>query len=589
MSKILRITEEQYRAFINGEDIVHEGVDWSKNADGSINMSINQKMDNNSNKGTNSVDTRVFGTKDDILNGKILTKTGKENRNSKSLSQNYNSKQAAIIFYNNVIKYIQNGRQGNIEYVDGLQQRTWDTVNDWFKRGDSDNRIIDACKKSIARINQEASQTFQTYNRVSQEKNNDKVLRYITGTVPYTNVKYISLFSMTDFNFSDAIKHGTVRQNGNTDKLLGIGKKDRELDSKGNYKELNVTYDGNVKPNVAQNFSLNNVQQGHYKQQYGLNGDGGYSSVSQFLDKSVNYAAYALKKEGFNPDIIVSAPSSSKFNEYYCTNLSNKLGIPYEKKFLERNMVNVRFDNGKDVSIMRNEGFSEKEILDFSNQVKGIAYKEIAYFISKPISQYVMANEELFTSIPLQKSSRQKTPVDYVINCLTNYAYQSVIQYVQSNDTMTKHLLQNFMSNNKRLQTNRYDSRYLLRQIQLRLSKRAFSQVLQQVLSLVQQYSNLLIQSGYRLKFDSKRFKITQISKRYRPYLNNVYIVADKYINQNGQLFSRYKNGKFLIFDEDINSGATLKLAIDAIEEKIPENNQSNILCLVNAYSGNGF
>ena len=589
MSKILRITEEQYRAFINGEDIVHEGVDWSKNADGSINMSINQKMDNNSNKGTNSVDTRVFGTKDDILNGKILTKTGKENRNSKSLSQNYNSKQAAIIFYNNVIKYIQNGRQGNIEYVDGLQQRTWDTVNDWFKRGDSDNRIIDACEKSIARINQEASQTFQTYNRVSQEKNNDKVSRYITGTVPYTNVKYISLFSMTDFNFSDAIKHGTVRQNGNTDKLLGIGEKDRELDSKGNYKELNVTYDGNVKPNVAQNFSLNNVQQGHYKQQYGLNGDGGYSSVSQFLDKSVNYAAYALKKEGFNPDIIVSAPSSSKFNEYYCTNLSNKLGIPYEKNFFERNMVNVRFDNGKDVSIMRNEGFSEKEILDFSNQVKGIAYKEIAYFISEPISQYVMANEELFTSIPLQKSSRQKTPVDYVINCLTNYAYQSVIQYVQSNDTMTKHLLQNFMSNNKRLQTNRYDSRYLLQQIRLRLSKRAFSQVLQQVLSLVQQYSNLLIQSGYRLKFDSKRFKITQISKRYRPYLNNVYIVADKYINQNGQLFSRYKNGKFLIFDEDINSGATLKLAIDAIEEKIPENNQSNILCLVNAYSGNGF
>ena len=110
MSKILRITEEQYRAFINGEDIVHEGVDWSKNADGSINMSINQKMDNNSNKGTNSVDTRVFGTKDDILNGKILTKTGKENRNSKSLSQNYNSKQAAIIFYNNEIKYIKNGK-----------------------------------------------------------------------------------------------------------------------------------------------------------------------------------------------------------------------------------------------------------------------------------------------------------------------------------------------------------------------------------------------------------------------------------------------------------------------------------------------
>ena len=112
---------------------------------------------------------------------------------------------------------------------------------------------------------------------------------------------------------------------------------------------------------------------------------------------------------------------------------------------------------------------------------------------------------------------------------------------------------------------------------------------MQQVLQIIQQYSEQLQERGYKLRFNTKRFKITQIKKQFRPFLNNVYIVADKYLNQNNELFTRYKNAKFVIFDEDINSGATLKLAIDALKEKLPENTDNNILCLVNAYSGSGF
>ena len=51
----------------------------------------------------------------------------------------------------------------------------------------------------------------------------------------------------------------------------------------------------------------------------------------------------------------------------------------------------------------------------------------------------------------------------------------------------------------------------------------------------------------------------------------------------------QYRNAKFLIFEEDINSGATLKLCIDALEEKIPDANEKNIMCLVNAYSAKGW
>ena len=586
--KVLKITETQYKTIINGLDILNEGVDWSKNDNGSINFSINQNKDNNSNKGKNSVDTRVFGTKDDILRGKILTKNGNESGKSKSLEQNYKSKQAAIQFYQNVIEYVQNGRKGTIEEVPGLDTITLNSVKKWFNRGDSDNKIIDACKKSLNRISSEATQTFMTYNRVSQSHNNDNVPRYLTGIVPSTNVKYISLFSMTDFNFSDAIKHGTVRQNGNTDQILGIGEKDRRVDANGNLATIDVTYDGNIKPNIAQNFSLNNVQDKHYKQQFGLNGEGGYSSVSQFLDKSVNYAAYALKQEKFSPDVIVSAPSSSKFNQYYCTNLSNKLGIPYISDFFKRNVINVRYANGED---LLDKGFSPKDVMEFESQAKNIAYNEIAYYVSEPIRSFLKQYETIFNNISLQKHSREKTSMKDVFDCTMIYAYKTIVNSLD-NDLVSGHLCKNFLSNQNKLYQKSYDSSHIFNEVSLRIKtkigQKVFNQVLMQTKELIEQYSDMLKQRGYKLRFNTKRFKITAFKKQFRPFLTNLYIIADEYMN-NGELLKRYRNAKFLIFDEDINSGATLKIVIDALEEKLPEQSSNNIMCLVNAYSASGF
>lgn len=586
--KVLKITETQYKTIINGLDILNEGVDWSKNDNGSINFSINQNKDNNSNKGKNSVDTRVFGTKDDILRGKILTKNGNESGKSKSLEQNYKSKQAAIQFYQNVIEYVQNGRKGTIEEVPGLDTITLNSVKKWFNRGDSDNKIIDACKKSLNRISSEATQTFMTYNRVSQSHNNDNVPRYLTGIVPSTNVKYISLFSMTDFNFSDAIKHGTVRQNGNTDQILGIGEKDRRVDANGNLATIDVTYDGNIKPNIAQNFSLNNVQDKHYKQQFGLNGEGGYSSVSQFLDKSVNYAAYALKQEKFSPDVIVSAPSSSKFNQYYCTNLSNKLGIPYISDFFKRNVINVRYANGED---LLDKGFSPKDVMEFESQAKNIAYNEIAYYVSEPIRNFLKQYETIFNNISLQKHSREKTSMKDVFDCTMIYAYKTIVNSLD-NDLVSGHLCKNFLSNQNKLYQKSYDSSHIFNEVSLRIKtkigQKVFNQVLMQTKELIEEYSDMLKQRGYKLRFNTKRFKITAFKKQFRPFLTNLYIIADEYMN-NGELLKRYRNAKFLIFDEDINSGATLKIVIDALEEKLPEQSSNNIMCLVNAYSASGF
>ena len=565
-----------------------EGIDWSVLPNGSLNLSVNQKMDNNSNKGTNSVDTRVFGTKDDILNGKIVSKKGLPMGSSKSLEEDYISKKAAIDAYKSVIDWVSNGRVGECILPDSLDKMTETTINKWITSSYSDNKIIDLCKKTITRIEPEFNRLSLTYNRVLNSNDGNNVARYISGVVPNTNVRYISLFSMTDFNFSDAIKHGTIRQNGNTDAILGIDKDSRERGSDGNLKTLDVMYDKTIKPNVAQNFSLNGVKSGHFKQQYGLNGGNEYSSVSQFLDKSVNYAAYALRKEGFSPDFIVSAPSSSKFNEYYCRNLSNKLGIKYISDFFKRNIINVRYADGKD---LLSKGFSPKDVFEFESQAKNIAYNEIAYIVSEPIRNFIYDNSDIFGNISIEKHSREKISLNDVFDCVIIYAYNTILENLNG-DNVSSHLVKNFLKEKKRLYAKQYDSKRIFEEVSFRIKMKigvkVFNSLLIETMNLVLKYSDILKNNGYKLRFNIKRFKITSFKKMFRPFLSNLYVIADEYMT-NGELMNRFKNAKFLIFDEDINSGATLKIVIDALEEKLPEQNSKNLLCLVNAYSNSGF
>lgn len=579
----ITITEEQYR-------FLSEGINYRNNGDGTLDMTVNTDTTDKANIGGNSVDTRVFGTRKDILHG-----DGTASKRNATLSQKNTSQRAAIEFYQNVIKFVRNGRKGELEAPQGLDSVTYTAVKKWFDQDYSDNRIIDGATKAINRIQSAGEVTFNKYDRVTSQSNNDndRLFRYNTGTVPYTNVKYIALFTMTDFNFSDAIKHGKLRQNGNTDELLGITKDQREKSGR-TLANIDLTYDqGKHQPNVAGNFSLNGVKDGHYKQQYGYKGEGGYSSVSAFLDKSVMYAASVLKEQGFTPDYIIAAPSSSKFNDYYCQNLSHKLGKEYIRDFFQRNVVNVRFDNNKDPQEMAKQGFSQKDILEFETQVKGVAYGEIAHIISTPIKQLISQYQKYFEGIRTDKGSRSFVDSETVSDCVTIHAYNSILPSLKEgrNDTAV-FLAQNFMNSTLKLQR-KFNTQYVIAQainiINKRIGQQAFGAALQQMKQLTEQYVNILSERGYKLQFNTRRFKITHFKKQFRPFLHNVYVVADTQTNKYGELFKRYQNAKFLIFDEDINSGATLKCAIDALNEKLPENSDQNLLCLVNAYSASGY
>ena len=121
-----------------------------------------------------------------------------------------------------------------------------------------------------------------------------------------------------------------------------------------------------------------------------------------------------------------------------------------------------------------------------------------------------------------------------------------------------------------------------------------YQELLRSTFNLILKYrAKLTTEGGVSINMASKRFKITDFDKRFRPFLQNVYIIDSKFLNKNKsngveELLTRLKNGKCLIFDEDMNSGATLKLSIDALLDKMPTQNVSNIKCLVNCYSSGG-
>lgn len=606
MKKII-ITEEQLRKYIIGE-----GVEWNKNDDGSINFSINHNSDDNSNSvGKMSVDTRVFGDKQDILHG-----DGTSNRGTKSLAQKYNEKANGIInFYNSVIEYIKNGRQGEIYINNNVPPRSITSVKNWFNSGKSDNYIIDQATKSLNRAKVESNPIISTYNRVSNAEEKAKVERYVTGIVPETDVKYIALFTMKDFNFSDAIKHGKLRPNSNTDELLGVNKSERGKNN------IDVYYDNNVVPNVAQNFSLNGVRDGHFKQQYQYKGGGyntstltandlmrelsktkQYTSINQFIDKSIVYASHALKKEHFIPSFIIAAPSSSKFNHYYCTNLSRKLGIEYIPDFFKRNAINVKFDG--DEEIMRNEGIPQSEIEEFKEQIKLVAFKEILYLISLPFNNFLNKYKDLFSMISIERYSREKIDFEIFRQIMLKYMIDTIKENNDINQQfVTKYLLDKLykqkrlysieitINKNKGENEVKYNTSYILNEfskmIKLKGLLKEFNKILEETYNTAIKYSDILTK-GYVLKGVGKMTKITNFKKHLRKYIHNFYVIADEHLT-NGNLQKRYNNAKFLIFDEDINSGATLKLTIDALEDKLPAQSSNNILCLVNGYSASGF
>lgn len=593
MIKRILITEKQFKSILG--EINEGGV--IRNLNGTANVYFDSKTDDASNK---DFDTRIFGSRNDILYGDNTLPRGK-NFADKTMFSTYkynmivsalnyiNSEDFSLPFdFSRIPNCSDAFRKSIITQIDKCQAEGIDV-----KRG-----LETYLSKEEGRLGMLLGMNQNKYERVYNSQDTDINFRYLLGKVPGTQIDVISLFTMNDFNFSDALKNGNIRQSEKINSMIGKKNIDYEYSlQKGAkpYKKMPITYDSNITPDIMNNFSLDdntlNGDNSHFKKQYGYGGENGYTSITKFMDKSVLYAGNILRKIGFHPDFILSAPSSSKFNQYYCTNLSRKLNIPYINDFFKRNIINVRFDEETERKMV-SMGADDGTILKIKHLLINALYGEISDEVKNTVMNFVTENGISFKEA--LRNYRGFTNVDknFGVTILCNDICTEIINNNLTIDStlVYKRMVERIIKNT----SNNYSGKPVVQKHQREMSRIIRNVIGEERMKFLMFKIDLIfdkydksIKNGFT--YIPKRFKITAIPQRFRNCIKNVYIVSDQYLNkQDNSLQNKFKNANFLIFDEDINSGATLKMVCDALQD-LMDNHDSKIKCLVNAYSNSGF
>lgn len=597
MSRSIIITEGQLHKIIN------EGAEWKPNDDNTVNLSINSSpRDIDNSVGKTSVDTRVFGTKHDVLYGDDSFRQEKRGR-MKNFNDSYNERLSKLSILPALKQWAENGCHGDVTKIFSLPKEMLKPVlkHLYDEEGNiTQERFIDWCNTSISRYGFEQNLGTSIYSRFNNLPSDDaRGFRYQKGVIPKTNVQFIALFTMKDFNFHAALKHGSIKSGNFSDKILGITQDISKKEVSRGKAKIPVDFDNNkTEFNIKNLFSQGgNTVDGvnHFKTQYGYK-DPSYTSINQFFDKSIMYAARVLKEEGFSPTHIVSAPSSSEFNKYYCINLANKLGIKYVEDFFKKDALNININDKNASEELKNDGFSDKDILQFKTAVLGIYRYELKKKLKNVLSEFMDAYKVYFDS----------RTMDEMKEVVFKHILNNLLKNLNNTDTSNKYvgihiatsIINDFDSTpmlfeNSMLYTKEEMDERLLRQFQrivnYKIGLVKFRQVVISISNLLtKNIDALATQKGIRLDVRKEDSKITGVGKRFRKYLPNIYIIADKYLTD-GTLKTEFLNARFIIFDEDVNSGGTLALTTNALMNKLPDTHENNILGLVNAYSSSGF
>jgi hypothetical protein len=242
---------------------------------------------------------------------------------------------------------------------------------------------------------------------------------------------------------------------------------------------------------------------------------------------------------------------------------------------------------------MRKDGLDESYIEKIHSTLDDVAISELASNIAYPMVNFMNEYRSVFEDISKAHYSREKANYERIQNILLTYSYKVIsdwLKYSKSDKEprLKKYLLDRFMNLTKGIEKNDiYILNEIKSRIRLKIGLKIFNGVLSLMFQEVIKVSSMLRERKFKLNFN-KTFKVTKLPKAARVYLNDIYVVADKNFNKNHEIFERFLNSKFLIVDEDLNTGSTLYNLIQALKKAIPSQSDSNIMCLTNSYSSGG-
>ena len=247
----------------------------------------------------------------------------------------------------------------------------------------------------------------------------------------------------------------------------------------------------------------------------------------------------------------------------------------------------------------------------------------------------VYRQKEIFDSIAIKKSARKKCNINEIYHLILSYTYKYLIYKSarkKNKDMLEFSIYSKYIQNSKLKilpDKDGYDYNYIVSHFIVPLLTRKeikpqFIQALKDTYAAMQSLTDDLKNGGFSIaSLNDDKIMLTYVQKRMRPFVSNLYFVANKYLteaDENGltQCQKDFQDKKFIIFDEDhmiidgeqiidnkilpikeisvyeifdedFNSGASMRLCCEAFLEKQSDSfNQNNIICLTNMFSLGG-
>lgn len=612
MTKII-INERQYNKLL-----LTEGYELTPVDNTTVSMHFNNQ--DLSDKANKNADTRIFGDRTSNLT---------------NLMQQKLNAQKKINEYKSVIDALQTGNMDKVKSLYSLTEKEKESIMsmDLSDEISVNGKIssyqdkIDKLETNIGAYDAMWNQASSSNQAIRGERGNDltdRITKYFVGEVPGSGgIKYISLFTMKSFNINTAMKHGEMNTNIETlSPFIKADRKDIRNNNKPRYgyttsrdyleatgqRNVDVKFDNKAKgykfsngkrvdnqPVLNNLFSLNNIpndnqKYSHYRENYGLgnaddieNNDysNGYTTTHEFLDKSIMYASYALRKEHFMPRIIVCPPSSSEFNKLYCRRLASTINSEFIDDFFKQSPLTTKYN----YEAMEADGVVLKE-LD-KQAINAFAIGSVKQGMnaewSKLINTFLSKKQGTLYKI----SKKYGTNVGDMESDLKDYFKNQLYDYFKERKNNTAQYISEYLIINLKSANFKKTNKTALNDfITGKLNIRDISDTLSQAEQLYERYAKELDSTGIRVSFSDKQYKITKISGRFRKYINDMYVVSTEELKKNGtKSIGFYRNSNVLMFDEDMGSGATLRLSLEGLRNFKNDMNSKNTMCLVNAFS----
>lgn len=431
--------------------------------------------------------------------------------------------------------------------------------------------------------------TILNHRKLNQEYEQNKVdekdrLSYYQAILPGTGVDVISLFSFSNFAGTEIIKANAISTAATPiEKLYGTPPEESDK------KRVNITWEGGDNLNPEDYFN------------------DGKSHGHKFVQLILSHAENVLTRINYIPNFIICVPSTAKFNENMIKALAQKFGNcrSYEafmvKNWLEYQMSDEDKQKIENYLSYRKYQYGETEYQASVGGFEELVSRAVGITFCNMISSYIKENNVIMGIIneyPNKKTFMKNYILKLVLQQMCKVD-ENFLFFINNNNIVKKTYSPNY-KNAKEYLKNKLNFNEVIKEIaeqalkgfqdylpkdgqpplkplQININRIAWKDTGVQMTSLVA--------SGYSIT-TNKDSKLTATDAR--PLMVSVYIVNQKKYELTkdgqrliqdlqavsdipGQLNETEKveinNKRILIFDDDIDTGASMKLCVESMEK----------------------